>query len=291
MSEVATWSMIRSKISSFPAPSSGRGNECLTKSEIVSMGGENLRINGSYGNNECVMLDDILANVITWEYTFNVSPISLSFDAIGGTKSVSVTSYKRKYINGSYTGVQEGIGYSSSVSGTGFSSQGTSVSVNINYEFTGRNGTVVFTQDVSGKSVTVALSQSKAKINDTGEYTIILMKPPTETITASSAILTRNANRDTLTCEFYPPVTLEDVNKIASITNIWKIVITYDTNNPEKLVSLQLLNEYDNEYEVYEVTYIGGDALNNGFNRYVVFFRQDEETQYLFSLMGVKKPG
>lgn len=53
-----------------------------------------------------------------WNYTFSVSPISLLFEAIGGTKNVSVTSFRRQTINGSETGVQENVGYSSSVSGT-----------------------------------------------------------------------------------------------------------------------------------------------------------------------------
>lgn len=57
MGEVATWSMIRSKISSFPAPTSGRGNECLTYDEIISMGGDS--VSDGYENEECVELVDV----------------------------------------------------------------------------------------------------------------------------------------------------------------------------------------------------------------------------------------
>lgn len=160
MSEIATWSMIRSKIPSFPAPTSGRDNECLTKSEILAKGGENVRVEGSYGNGECVMLDNVLANVITWEYTFSVTPTSLSFDAIGGTRQVSVTSYKRKYLNGSYTGQQVDVGFSSSASGTGFSSVGASVSANENTAATTRSGSAKFTQSESGKTVSIAIAQA-----------------------------------------------------------------------------------------------------------------------------------
>lgn len=56
MGEIATWAMIHAKIPSSPAPTSGRENECLTKSEITNMGGS---VQGNYSNSECVVLDDI----------------------------------------------------------------------------------------------------------------------------------------------------------------------------------------------------------------------------------------
>lgn len=56
-SEIATWGMIHAKVSSFPVPVAGRENESLTRSEILSKGG--VEVSGIYGNNECVMLDDI----------------------------------------------------------------------------------------------------------------------------------------------------------------------------------------------------------------------------------------
>lgn len=107
--EIATWNMIRSKIPTFPSPTDGRGNECLTKAEIQSLGGESLSIEGNYGNNECVILEHIAK--VTWEYTFNVQPASLSFAAIGGAQPVAVTSYKRKYINDRDTGIQENVNW------------------------------------------------------------------------------------------------------------------------------------------------------------------------------------
>lgn len=61
MNEVVTWSMIRSKIPSFPAPTSGRENECLTKNEILSMCDGMIAINGNYNNSECVMIEDIVS--------------------------------------------------------------------------------------------------------------------------------------------------------------------------------------------------------------------------------------
>lgn len=61
MSEIATWSMIHSKASSFPAPMVGHENECLTKNEILGKDSSGLIITGDYGHNECIVLDDIVS--------------------------------------------------------------------------------------------------------------------------------------------------------------------------------------------------------------------------------------
>ena len=101
------------------------------------------------------------AGEVTWEYTLSVNPESLSFETSGGTRDVSVTSYKRKYINGSYTGEQVNVGCSSSVTGAGFSSSGTSITAGQNNTLSDRSGTVTFTQSESGKQASVSLNQSK----------------------------------------------------------------------------------------------------------------------------------
>ena len=75
-------------------------------------------------------------------YTFEVSPSSLSFEASGGTKQVSVTSYRRQTVNGIENGVQENVGYSSTASGEGFSSNGTAVIAGENLVTNARNGNV-----------------------------------------------------------------------------------------------------------------------------------------------------
>ena len=101
------------------------------------------------------------AGEVTWEYTLSVNPESLSFETSGGTRDVSVTSYKRKYINGSYTGEQINVGCSSSVTGAGFSTSGTSITAGQNNTLSDRSGTVTFTQSESGEQAYVSLNQSK----------------------------------------------------------------------------------------------------------------------------------
>ena len=61
------------------------------------------------------------AGVVTWNYYFSVTPTSLSFVAGGETKAVTVTSYRKKVINGVETSTQENVSWSATISGTGFS--------------------------------------------------------------------------------------------------------------------------------------------------------------------------
>lgn len=69
MGEIATRGMIRAKVSGF---SSGNDNECLTKAEILAAGGA--RVTGSYGDNECPVIDDVLPNVTTQSTTIRLTP-------------------------------------------------------------------------------------------------------------------------------------------------------------------------------------------------------------------------
>ena len=195
MGEVATWSMIRSKISSFPAPTSGRGNECLTKSEIISMGGNGVEVSGSYGNQETVVLDNIGA--VTWEYTLSVSVSSLSFAGTGETKSFTVTSTKQKKVNGVNSGSPVSVGYSNSISGTGFSISGNSVTAKNNASSSSRSGTITVTQGESGKKVTVSLSQDagtisneiKLTFNSSGQITARCQYAVASTLTISGVLI------------------------------------------------------------------------------------------------------
>lgn len=96
---------------------------------------------------------------VTWNYYFSVTPTSLSFAANGETKSVTVTSYRKKVVNGVETSTQENVDWTSTVSGTGFSVSGSNVTAAENSATTKRDGTVTYTQATSGKTQEVSLSQ------------------------------------------------------------------------------------------------------------------------------------
>lgn len=189
--EIATYSMILSKLSLGKS-----GTECPTKTQILAINSLIVIDNAStYGANECVKIDDIRKKVGTWNYYLTVSPTSMSFGAGGGSKSFTVSSYKRKVLDGVEQSGDTSVSLkSTTISGTGFSLSGTTVSASANEITSNRTGTVTITQNESNKTVTISLSQSGDTISSYGEWTISVSANPTSvsssggtsTITASA---------------------------------------------------------------------------------------------------------
>lgn len=157
--EIATYSMILSKLSLGKS-----GTECPTKTQILAINSLIVIENAStYGANECVKIDDIRKKVETWNYYLTVSPTSMSFGAGGGSKSFTVSSYKRKVLDGVEQSGDTSVSLkSTTISGTGFSLSGTTVSASANESTSNRTGTVTITQNESNKTATISLSQSGA---------------------------------------------------------------------------------------------------------------------------------
>lgn len=174
--EIATYSMILSKLSLGKS-----GTECPTKTQILAINSLIVIDNAStYGANECVKIDDIRKKVETWNYYLTVSPTSMSFGAGGGSKSFTVSSYKRKVLDGVEQSGDTNVSLkSTTISGTGFSLSGTTVSASANEGTSNRTGTVTITQNESNKTVTISLSQSGDTISSYGEWTISVSANPT----------------------------------------------------------------------------------------------------------------
>lgn len=189
--EIATYSMILSKLSLGKS-----GTECPTKTQILAINSLIVIDNAStYGANECVKIDDIRKKAETWNYYLTVSPTSMSFGAGGGSKSFTVSSYKRKVLDGVEQSGDTSVSLkSTTISGTGFSLSGTTVSASANEGTLNRTGTVTITQNESNKTATISLSQSGDTISSYGEWTISVSANPTSvssdggtsTITASA---------------------------------------------------------------------------------------------------------
>lgn len=189
--EIATYSMILSKLSLGKS-----GTECPTKTQILAINSLIVIDNAStYGANECVKIDDIRKKVETWNYYLTVSPTSMSFGAGGGSKSFTVSSYKRKVLDGVEQSGDTSVSLkSTTISGTGFSLSGTTVSASANESTSNRTGTVTITQNESNKTVTISLSQDGDDVSSYGEWTISVSASPTSvsssggtsTITASA---------------------------------------------------------------------------------------------------------
>lgn len=190
MGEIATWSAVKTKV--------GLGkdsNECPTKAELLALSptgtGENyvgLEISNasSYGNNETVQLSDI--HKVTYKYTFTVDRTTLSFPASGGAPSPNLwfglVSRKQKYvdgvISGSYTGVS-----STQTAYPDWVSYNQTVPQYEAKENTGsveRSANMTFTQNESGKQITVQFTQAAA--TSTWAYTFTLTKASSNSIGA-----------------------------------------------------------------------------------------------------------
>lgn len=189
--EIATYSMILSKLSLGKS-----GTECPTKTQILAINSLIVIDNAStYGANECVKIDDIRKKAETWNYYLTVSPTSMSFGAGGGSKSFTVSSYKRKVLDGVEQSGDTSVSLKSTViSGSGFSLSGTTVSASANEITSNRTGTVTITQNESNKTATISLSQSGDDVSSYGEWVITVSANPTSvsssggtsTITASA---------------------------------------------------------------------------------------------------------
>lgn len=193
--EIATYSMILSKLSLGKS-----GTECPTKTQILAINSLIVIDNAStYGANECVKIDDIRKKAETWNYYLTVSPTSMSFGAGGGIKSFTVSSYKRKVLDGVEQSGDTSVSLKSTViSGSGFSLSGTTVSASANALTSSRIGTVTITQNESNKTATISLSQSGDTISSHGEWTISVSANPTSVSSSGgTSTITASAKRTT----------------------------------------------------------------------------------------------
>lgn len=191
--EIATYSMILSKLSLGKS-----GTECPTKTQILAINSLIVIDNAStYGANECVKIDDIRKKVETWNYYLTVSPTSMSFGAGGGSKSFTVSSYKRKVLDGVEQSGDTSVSLkSTTISGTGFSLSGTTVSASANEITSNRTGTVTITQNESNKTVTISLSQDGDDVSSYGEWTISVSASPTSVSSSGgTSTITAGAKR------------------------------------------------------------------------------------------------
>lgn len=174
MAEIATWSAILNK--------TGLGktsNECPTKAELLALNnGKDSNVDkvivisnaASYGNNECVKLEDI--NAEQWIYTFQWAPNgnpSFNAPATGGTYPFgSYASHRVKQVNGVNTTISqslandvtktsEGSWYTTDYDGN----KGRIVPNNTSTN--SKSITVTWTQKYSGKTIQATFTQAAGR--------------------------------------------------------------------------------------------------------------------------------
>lgn len=173
MGEIATWSAVKTKVGLGKT-----GNDCPTKAELLALSstgtGENyvgleLSNASSYGNNECVKLEDI--HKVTYKYTFTTRYSSVSFDALGNPSSSNFgfefTSTKQKYwdnvANGSAVSVNYVINSKPSwITNYSKPADGKPWKASENLDLTSRSGKGLATQSESGKTVEFTFTQAAA---------------------------------------------------------------------------------------------------------------------------------
>lgn len=175
MAEIATWSAILNK--------TGLGktsNECPTKAELLALNnGKDSNVDkvivisnaASYGNNECVKLEDI--NAEQWIYTFQWDPNgnpSFNAPATGGTYPFgSYASNRVKQVNGVNTTIfqslvndvtktSEGSWYTTDYDGN----EGRRIVPN-NTSTNSKSITVTWTQKYSGKTIQATFTQAAGR--------------------------------------------------------------------------------------------------------------------------------
>lgn len=173
MAEIATWSAILNK--------TGLGktsNECPTKAELLALNnGKDSNVDkvivisnaASYGNNECVKLEDI--NAEQWIYTFEWIPDgnpSFNAPATGGEYYVGTyNSNRTKYVNGKANPniveyVNE-LSRNDDSSWYSYSSDNTKRIVPNNTSTNSRSHTMVITQKYSGKTIQATFTQAAGR--------------------------------------------------------------------------------------------------------------------------------
>lgn len=208
MAEIATWSAILNK--------TGLGktsNECPTKAELLALNnGKNSDVDkvivisnaASYGNNECVKLEDI--NAEQWVYTFqwddpNGNP-SFNAPATGGTYPLgSYASNRVKQVNGvntlisqslknDVTKTSEGSWYTPDYEGNNGRIVPNNTSTN------SKSTTVIWTQKYSGKTIQATFTQAAgSKVYSSWSYNCRVDKTSFSYSGGQSNVTAKSASR------------------------------------------------------------------------------------------------
>lgn len=207
MAEIATWSAILNK--------TGLGktsNECPTKAELLALNnGKNSDVDkvivinnaASYGNNECVKLEDI--NAEQWIYTFQWDPNgnpSFNAPATGGTYPFgSYASNRVKQVNGVNTTISQSLanGVTKTLEGSWYTTDYDGNKGRIVPNNTSTNSksiTVTWTQKYSGKTLQATFTQAAGrKVYSSWSYNCRVDKTSFSYSGGQSSVTAKSASR------------------------------------------------------------------------------------------------
>lgn len=139
------------------------------------------------------------AYLVEWRYTLTTSTPTLNFDALGTTKSGTISSYREKYINGSLVeGSLEGVNIQVKSMSAEIQRATAAVAITMKENTTTqtRTGTVVYEQVGSGKTLTITCNQAAGTVAIREELVINDSFPTAPTIGGTVKALVRSGYWD-----------------------------------------------------------------------------------------------
>lgn len=198
------------------------------------------------------------AYLVEWRYTLTTSTPTLNFDALGTTKSGTISSYREKYINGSLVeGSHEGVNIQVKSTSAEIQSATAAVAITLKENTTtqARTGTVVYEQVGSGKTVTITCSQAAGTVAIREELVIKESFPTAPNIGGTVKALVRSGywdvvnGKDTIWRDDTPTVKTKP-SFVSSTSVTYELAVGYriSATMPENTSESQLSGNLNLEY-------------------------------------------
>lgn len=198
------------------------------------------------------------AYLVEWRYTLTTSTPTLNFDALGTTKSGTISSYREKYINGSLVeGSLEGVNIQVKSTSAEIQSATAAVAITLKENTTtqARTGTVVYEQVGSGKTVTITCSQAAGTVAIREELVIKESFPTAPNIGGTVKALVRSGywdvvnGKDTIWYDDTPTVKTKP-SFVSSTSVTYELGVGYriSATMPENTSESQLSGSLNLEY-------------------------------------------
>lgn len=196
--------------------------------------------------------------LVEWRYTLTTSTPTLNFDALGTTKSGTISSYREKYINGSLVeGSPEGVNIQVKSTSAEIQSATAAVAITLKENTTtqARTGTVVYEQVGSGKTVTITCSQAAGTVAIREELVIKESFPTAPNIGGTVKALVRSGywdvvnGKDTIWHDDTPTVKTKP-SFVSSTSVTYELGVGYriSATMPENTSESQLSGSLNLEY-------------------------------------------
>jgi hypothetical protein len=198
------------------------------------------------------------AYLVEWVYTMTTSTPTLNFDALGATKSGTISSYREKYINGSLVeGSLEGVNIQVKSMSAEIQRATAAVAITMKENTTtqARTGTVVYEQVGSGKTVTITCSQAAGTVAIREELVIKESFPTAPNIGGTVKALVRSGywdvvnGKDTIWHDDTPTVKTKP-SFVSSTSVTYELGVGYriSATMPENTSESQLSGSLNLEY-------------------------------------------